>query len=99
MDSIQGNSSSVQPNDVWSTINRGLDTVSDFVNKTGKQPQTQATPTGTSSSLTFNPFPGLFSAYPQADGKVTYAPSAASFGVLWIVLAIIGVLLLVSIKK
>lgn len=97
MDSMpNGNTVDTQPNDVWSTINKGIDAIVAFKNASGKNSQTQSSPTGTGGGTIWNPFPGTSSAFPQAQGKVSFgAVNVGGFGlILAIVAVVLGVLFL-----
>lgn len=69
----QANTPNTQVNDVWSTLNHGIDAIASFTKAFGNAPQTQAAPTGKMSGTSWNPFPGSQGAYPQAEGKTNYA--------------------------
>lgn len=67
-------------NNVWDTLvglgSSVLNTARDI--KLAKiKASTTAAPSGELDSRSFNPFPGIFSAYPQADGKPGAAPVVA----------------------
>lgn len=91
IDSPQANSSSAQPNDVWSTISKGIDAIAAFRNATGGESRTQASPTRPIGNLIWNPFPGTPDAYPQAQGKPTFGGNGAptGFGLILLIAAVI----------
>lgn len=56
-------------NDVWGTISKGIDAVKDVaIARQQAKVATAAAPSGLNWQA-FNPFPGSWGAYPQAEGK------------------------------
>lgn len=81
-------------NDVWSTLDKAVDVAAKVKGVFGKPTtqQTTSTPSGQTSTTVFNPFPGLFSSTPQADGKpLADGGIANGFGMI----AVLAVVLLV----
>lgn len=87
-------------NDVWSTLDKAVDTAAKVKSIFGKpaQTQTQAAPQGAPSTMVFNPFPGLFSSTPQADGKPLADGSAAN-GIGMIAVLAVVVLVIVALFR
>lgn len=86
-------------NPVWETLSgiatKALDYARDVNVARASRPQSAAAPSGSPTSQVFNPFPGLFGSYPQAEGKPQ--PGALSFNLQMLspILIIGGILLLV----
>lgn len=90
-------------NDVWSVLkaNAGgiIGAVRDVALKRGA---TTATPSGAAKTTSFNPFPGLFSSFPQADAKQTPASAGMGFPSInpaWLLIGVLVVLALLVFRR
>lgn len=92
-------------NDMWSTINKGIDAISQYRNaKLSARPaapvivQTTAAPSGAPSSTGVNPFPGTQGAFPQAEAAPKPGAGLSSSMPQWalIALGVLGLIVLAS---
>lgn len=91
-------------NRVWDTLQQAVGAVRDYkvaaLQRTGPT-VTTAAPSGAVGWQSYNPFPNLFSAFPQADAKAGAQPQVLGAGInpLWLILGAVVLVLLVFARK